>query len=96
MSKSLKYFRKIAIAEGISYLLFAITMPLKYMLEIREPNLIVGSIHGALFVLYVIFALYHYQRYDWKISKTLIVLIASVIPFASFWAEKKYLQDDSP
>lgn len=92
MSKSLKFFRRVAIAEGISYLLFAITMPMKYVLEIREPNLVVGSIHGFLFVLYVILTLFHYQKYEWKLGKTAIVLIASIIPFATFWVEKKYLQ----
>jgi len=40
--------RIIAIAEGISYLLFAITMPLKYVLEITAPNFYVGAAHGLL------------------------------------------------
>jgi integral membrane protein len=56
-TKTLKTFRWIAIAEGISYLAFFITMPLKYMLEITTPNKIIGMAHGLLFVVYVIYAL---------------------------------------
>ncbi|MFN3316530.1 MAG: DUF3817 domain-containing protein, partial [Raineya sp.] len=43
-------FRKVAFAEGISYLLFALTMPLKYIFKIPEPNYVVGLAHGLLFV----------------------------------------------
>ena len=46
----LKLVRITAIAEGISYLAFALTMPLKYMWEIAWPNKIVGMAHGVLFV----------------------------------------------
>ena len=35
--------RLLAHLEGISYLLFAITMPLKYLMDIPEPNYVVGG-----------------------------------------------------
>lgn len=46
----LKSFRYTAILEGISYLLFGLTMPLKYMYDILEPNFYVGMAHGLLFI----------------------------------------------
>ncbi|MEM6814913.1 MAG: DUF3817 domain-containing protein, partial [Bacteroidota bacterium] len=55
--KSLYIFRKVAIAEGISYLLFAVTMPLKYGLDVTAPNKVVGMAHGILFMAYMLLAL---------------------------------------
>ncbi len=51
----LKTFRYTAIIEGISYLaLFAISMPLKYLAGLGEPNKYIGYAHGFLFILYMI------------------------------------------
>ena len=44
-------FRILAFMEGLSFLLILfITMPLKYLYEMPEPNLVVGMAHGVLFV----------------------------------------------
>lgn len=86
-------FRKIAIAEGISYLAFAVTMPLKYGFDIYMPNKIVGYIHALLFFIYIIMTIMCFAKYKWSFSKTFIVGIASILPGATFWVEKKYLQD---
>jgi hypothetical protein len=46
--------RKISLAEGISYLLLlGIAMPLKYWAGLPLAVKIVGSIHGALFVVFL-------------------------------------------
>ena len=87
-------FRKIAVAEGISYLAFAVTMPLKYIWEIEMPNKIVGWIHAVLFMIYIAFTLAAWVKYKWSFGKAFIVGIASIFPGATFWVEKKYLQDD--
>ncbi|MCO5260870.1 MAG: DUF3817 domain-containing protein [Crocinitomicaceae bacterium] len=84
--------RKVAISEGISYLAFALTMPLKYVWGIKLPNLIVGSIHGFLFILFCGLVVIAAFKYKWEIKKTLILLISSLIPFGTFWTEKKYLR----
>ena len=85
-------FRLVAIAEGISYLLFAITMPLKYILDIPEPNFIVGAAHGILFILYGLLALNAIFRYKWGLKKALIVLVASLIPVGTFYVDMKILK----
>lgn len=81
--------RLLAILEGISYLLFGITMPLKYMLDIREPNFYVGMIHGWLFVLYVVFCLQNIYLQKWGFKASAIALAASLIPFGTFYADAK-------
>ncbi|CAM4309936.1 DUF3817 domain-containing protein [Zobellia nedashkovskayae] len=90
----LSFFRVIAVLEGISYLaLFAITMPLKYLADLPMPNKYVGYAHGALFITYVILAVVLWMEQKWSIKKGIIILIASLLPFATFYVEKKYLND---
>lgn len=90
----LKLVRITAIAEGISYLAFALTMPLKYMWEITWPNKIVGMAHGVLFVAFCLLVVIAAGQLKWNKTKTLILLISSLLPFGTFWAEKKYLREE--
>ena len=97
-----KYFRRmtiktistIAIAEGISYITFAITMPLKYGLDILWPNKIVGWAHGVLFILYLYAMWVGSRKYGWSMRNTLIALAASLIPFLPFWVEKRIIRNE--
>ncbi|MCH2194341.1 DUF3817 domain-containing protein [Kordia sp.] len=91
-TKTLSMFRLIAILEGISYIAFFITMPLKYMMEIMMPNKIVGIAHGLLFVIYVIYAYLVTEEQKWTMKRFAILFIASLVPFATFYVEKKYLR----
>ncbi|WP_246070000.1 DUF3817 domain-containing protein [Mangrovivirga cuniculi] len=68
LKTTLGRFRLIAILEGISYLLFAITMPLKYILDIPQPNYVVGMAHGVLFIAYILFALTAIVTYKWNLK----------------------------
>lgn len=84
--------RLLAILEGISYILFAITMPLKYMLDIKGPNYVVGMAHGLLFTAYVIWVLLNLYDRKWSLKTTALLFLASIIPFGTFWADKKILR----
>lgn len=88
----LKTIRYTAIAEGISYLAFGLTMPLKYIWGITLPNLIVGQLHGVLFVAFCILVVLGASKFKWNGKKTAILLISSLIPFGTFWSERKYLR----
>ncbi|TXN36204.1 DUF3817 domain-containing protein [Flagellimonas hymeniacidonis] len=89
----LKFFRLTAILEGISYLLlFGMTMPLKYWAGILEPNKVVGYAHGGLFIAYVIVALAFCWTRKWSIKRFIVLFMASLLPFGTFYADKKYLK----
>ncbi|MBM3186012.1 MAG: DUF3817 domain-containing protein [Bacteroidetes bacterium] len=92
-NKLIKRFRWLAIAEGISYLLLGITVPLKRIYHIPEPNFVVGSIHGVLFIAYCIILLVLMIDLKWSFKKGFILFLASLIPFGTFWAERKYLRN---
>jgi len=88
----LKTFRFVAILEGISYLLFGITMPLKYVYEISGPNYYVGMAHGVLFLCYCALGLSSAIHYKWKFGFSVMVFLASLIPFGTFYLEAKCLK----
>lgn len=80
----------IGMAEGISLLLLLfICTPLKYVLEVKEPTKIIGMIHGVLFIAYVMVVLVAHSELSWKKSRTAFLLIASIIPFGTIYADKK-------
>ena len=96
MNKSLlNQLRILAILEGISYLLFAVTMPIKYIYEIKEPNYYVGMAHGVLFVGYCLWVVLVAMNRKWSFGKTIICLAASLFPFCTFIVDSKILKPES-
>ncbi len=88
-------FRVIAICEGISFLiLLLIAMPLKYFAGYPQGVLIVGWIHGFLFIVYIISALEVKIVKKWNVSKSIIALAASLIPLGPFILDKKILSKE--
>lgn len=82
--------RLLAFVEGTSLLmLLFITMPLKYLLGYPGPNYILGMVHGVFFILYVMAVVQVKFSHGWTSKTTLLALLASVIPFGTFWADKK-------
>jgi integral membrane protein len=86
---TLKILRILAILEGISYLLFAITMPLKYFYGLPQPNFVVGMAHGLLFIAYNVTALICGYQKKWPLLTIFWALLASLIPFGTFVADAK-------
>ncbi len=82
--------RTLAHLEGLTLLgLLFITMPLKYLMDMPQPNYILGMFHGVLFVLYVGYVVRAKNVFGWNLKTTFLALAASVIPFGTFWADKK-------
>lgn len=90
LSKSaLGRLRIVAFMEGCSYLHLGFTMILKYKFSMPLPNYIVGSAHGFLFVLYVLLLLQVAFLHRWNLLKMFFAFIASLVPFGTFYADKK-------
>ncbi len=90
----LQKFRILALLEGISFLIILfVTMPLKYLFENPMPNKVIGMVHGFLFLAYVVFAILLKVELKWSNKQTAIILLCSIIPFGTFWADKKYLKN---
>ena len=87
-NKILNIFRKIAILEGISFLLIGITMYMKYEMAMPKPNYIVGLAHGLLFIAYCFLLALLFFRDKWKFSEGVLSFAASLLPFGTFVADK--------
>ena len=95
LKTTLGQLRLLAIIEGVSYLmLFGITMPLKYIVGIGGPNKFVGMAHGVLFFMYCLWVVFYANKKNWSIMKILLALGASLLPFATFVVDRKYLKED--
>lgn len=92
-----KLFKFVAIAEGTSYLLLFLNM-----LAIKPTNIIlyksllfpIGMTHGVLFIGYIILAFLIMNKQNWNFKELLIVQVASLLPFATFYVERKYVKMD--
>jgi integral membrane protein len=82
----------LAILEGISYISFGITMPLKYIYGLKGPNYVVGVLHGALFIGYCLWVIIAFQKQKISLQETFLLLLSSIVPFMTFWAECKILK----
>lgn len=86
-------FRIVALLEGVSYiLLLFIAVPIKYMQGTPEYVKLLGMPHGLLFVAYVVLAIVLGIELKWNMKTMFIVLIASILPFGTFYVDKKYLK----
>lgn len=85
--------RIIAFLEGVTLLMLCfITMPLKYLFNNPTLTAPVGYIHGFLFILYVVYTYKISKSFKWNhFETTWKVILASFIPFGTFYIDKKIL-----
>ena len=86
-------FRIISFLEGVSYLLL-MSLGLYYKYALNDPSFvkIFGMPHGILFMLYIVLAVTLKNKMKWSYQNLGIVLAASIIPFGTFYIDKKYLR----
>jgi integral membrane protein len=86
-------FRIISFLEGVSYLLLLfIAVPIKYFQGDVSYVKMLGMPHGILFMSYIVLAVILKKTMKWSLKSLGIVVLASVIPFGTFYVDKKYLQ----
>ena len=86
-------FRITAFLEGLSYLLLLfIAVPIKYMNDDPQYVKLLGMPHGILFIAYIALAFFIKPGFKWNAKDFGIILLASVIPFGTFYVERKYIK----
>lgn len=84
-------FRITSFLEGTSYLLLLfIAVPIKYLQGDASFVKMLGMPHGILFMLYIILAILIKKEMKWNTKTLGIVLVASILPFGTFYIDKKY------
>ena len=67
-------------------------MPMKYLMGYEHATRIPGTIHGALFLLFIFNTLSVGVEQNWKFrTTTWKVLLACIIPFGTFYIDRKIL-----
>jgi integral membrane protein len=85
--------RVIALLEGWSLLiLLFIAVPVKYIMGIPEATQAIGLIHGILFVLFVFATLIISFLQKWNLGTVFVVMASSVVPFGTFYIDRKLLR----
>ncbi len=93
MSNYITIFRVIAFLEGLSFiLLLFIAVPVKYFANNPDYVKLLGMPHGLLFMAYVLFAILIAGELKWNTKTLTAVLLASLIPFGTFYIDSKYLR----
>ena len=88
----LRTFRFISFLEGVSYLLLLfIAVPIKYLGENESYVKMLGMPHGLLFMAYIILAILLKKEQRWNPKTFWSIILASIIPFGTFYVDRKYL-----
>jgi integral membrane protein len=93
MSTALGRLRLVSLLEGWSFVaLLFIAMPLKYWGGEPAAVRVVGMAHGVLFLACVLAAVQAHFEYDWPVRRTALVILATLIPFGPFIADRRILK----
>jgi len=83
------WFLKIGKIEGYSYLLLlGIAMPLKYLFNMPEYVRIVGTIHGILFVAFMVLLGMMFFKVKMSFKNSVIAFFLSLLPFGTFFLKR--------
>jgi len=94
MKETFSWFRKAAIAEGISFIiLLGIAMPLKYLAKIPIAVTIAGSIHGLLFITFIRLAWEVKNKHSKSSSWMGKAFLASILPFGTIVMDKHWKKE---
>lgn len=86
----INWFRKVAVAEGISFLvLLLIAMPLKYFAGWPLAVKYVGWAHGILFVAFLVMAFEVKIALGKNIGWYARAFVASIVPFGTFVLDRE-------
>ena len=87
------FFRIVAFLEGVSYiLLMSVGLYFKYQLGNPSYVKLLGMPHGLLFISYIILAFLIKSGEQWKNKDFGIIILASILPFGTFYVDFKYLK----
>lgn len=90
LKNDLGRFRIMGHAEGASLiLLLFVAMPFKYLLGVPEFVTVVGSIHGVLFIGYMLLTIYTTYKIRWSYKWFFSAAAVAFIPFGNLVLDKR-------
>jgi len=86
---ALARYRVLAYIVGVGLLALCAGMILEYGFEQKKFIAIVAPVHGFLYIVYLILAVDLGLKAKWPAVKTVLILLAGMVPFVSFIAERR-------
>jgi integral membrane protein len=88
--------RAVGMAEGLSFLLLlGVAMPLKYFAGMPLAVRIVGSVHGLLFLVFLVVLGQAAAAARWPLKTTLLVFVAALVPFGPFLVDRRLRAEEA-
>ena len=91
--KALGFFKVMAILVGIGLLVLCLGMVLKYGYDKPGLSEFWDQKHGLLYMVYVFATANLGFKVGWSPGRMVAVMLAGVVPFLSFWAERKVARE---
>ena len=86
----LTLFRRLAIAEAVTWALLLVGMFLKYVTGTTELGVrIFGMTHGVVFIAYCLTAVFVSVNQRWSIGTVALALASAVPPFMTVWFDRR-------
>nr|WP_281371988.1 DUF3817 domain-containing protein [Modestobacter versicolor] len=83
-------YRVMAYVVGVMLVVLVfVAVPLNYLADVPEVSAVVSPIHGFLYIVYLVTAFDLALKARFTAKGTVLVLLAGVVPFVSFWAERR-------
>jgi len=96
ISGPLRFFRMMAVIVGLGLLLLVAGVILRYGFGHPTLSKTWSPIHGFLYMLYLVATARLGVRAGWTHGKIVLVMLAGVVPFLSFWVEHRVSQSLRP
>ncbi|MCE7001281.1 DUF3817 domain-containing protein [Kibdelosporangium philippinense] len=90
---ALARYRVLAYIVGVGLLALVGAMIMNYGFDQPQYSRIVGPVHGFLYVIYLVLTVDLGLKARWPIVKTGLILLAGMIPFVSFVAERRVTKE---
>ncbi|KOG60423.1 membrane protein [Streptomyces griseoflavus] len=87
-ASALRRLRLVSAPEAVSFLLLLVCSVLKRTTSF-DGVMVMGMVHGILFILYVVFWLDAWSRTKWQFKTAALYFVLSVLPTGGFFAERK-------
>lgn len=83
-------YRRIALAEVVSWALLLLGMFLKYVTETTELGVrVFGMVHGVVFITFCLITVFVWVNQKWTAREGLLGLASAVPPFLTVWYERR-------
>lgn len=92
---SLTRYRVMAIVTGVMLLLLCVEIIVKYgFLDGRSTvGDVVATVHGWVYFVYLLAVADLWSKLRWGLGRLVVLLLCGVVPFLSFWAERRVVAE---